>query len=127
MLNRSVVALVVFSLAVAAGTYGVYLLAHWPFGVEQLAMIGFLAIVTGVLYIWQEQALAKDPKGFLFRFMIGLVLKLVAALVVVAGLLLLLPRARAVPLSLTFAVLYLLFLVFSTVRLSTRSRNAPRP
>lgn len=126
MAFRSLMAVVVFSLAAGAGTYGVYMLAGWPFGLPQLALLGFLAVLTGGLVMWQENGLAKDPKGFLFRFMIGLVIKLIAALAVVAGILLLLPRARALPLALTFAVLYLLFLVFSTVRLSNRSRNLPR-
>ena len=119
-------ALAVFSLAVGAATYAVFQLAHWPFGRAQMAMLVFLAVLTGVLHLWQEQGLAKDPRGFMFRFMIGLVLKLAVALAVVAGMLILLPRSRAVPLALTFALLYLCFLVFSTVRLSSRSRNAPR-
>lgn len=125
--NNPLVAVAIFSLAVGAATYAVHLLAHMPFGAPQVAMVAFLAVITAVLHTWQESALVSDPKGFMFRFMIGLVLKMVLALVAVVALLLLLPRATAVPLALTFAVLYLLFLVFSTVRLSMRSRKAPRP
>lgn len=127
MANRSLTAVLAFSLAVGAAMYGVHKLAHWPFGAPQLAMIGFLAALTGALHGWQEDALAKDPKGFMFRFMLGLVLKLVAALVAVVAILLVLPRGRALPLALTFAVLYLAFLAFSTVRLSSLSRKAPKP
>ena len=90
-------------------------------------MVAFMAMLTGVLHLWQENALVTDPKGFMFRFMIGLVLKLVSALVAVVAILLLLPHDRAVPLALTFAALYLAFLAFSTVGLSAQSRNAPRP
>ncbi len=127
MPNRSLPALAAFSVAAGAATYGVYLLGHWPFGMPQLAMVAFLAVLTGCLLVWQENGLTADPKGFMFRFMIGLVLKLISALVAVVAILLLLPRSRAIPLALTFAALYLAFLAFSTVRLSARSRNAPRP
>lgn len=127
MANRSLVAVAAFSIAAGAATYGAYQLGHWPFGAPQLAMVGFLAILTGGLLLWQENGLATDPKGFMFRFMIGLMLKLISALVAVVAILLLLPRDRAVPLALTFAALYLAFLIFSTVRLSARSRTAPRP
>lgn len=124
---RTLFAILLFTLATGAATYAVCLLAHWPFGLPQLAMLGFLAVLTGALHIWQESAMLTDPKGFMFRFMIGLVLKLGSALVAVVAILMLLPRARAVPLALTFALLYLAFLAFSTVRLSARSRSLPRP
>lgn len=121
------IAVTLFSLAVAAALYAVHRLAHWPFGTAQLAMVAFLAVITAVLLVWQENALSSAPRGFMTRFMLGLTMKLICALAVVAGLLVLLPRERALPLALTFAALYLLFLFFSTARLSTRSRNAPRP
>ena len=106
---------------------GLDVLAHWPFGAAQVAMLAFLAVLTAVLHLWQENGLIEDPKGFMFRFMLGLIIKLGSSLVAIAAILLLLPRERALPLALTFAVLYLAFLAFSTVRLSARSRNAPRP
>jgi|GEM_PF-483258 uncharacterized membrane protein YccF (DUF307 family) len=124
---RSLIAILLFTVAVGAATYAICLLAHWPFGLPQLAMLAFFAVLTGALHLWQESAMLTDPKGFMFRFMIGLVLKLLSALVAVVAILMLLPRGKAVPLSLTFAALYLAFLAFSTVRLSTRSRNLPRP
>lgn len=124
---RTLFAILLFTLAIGAATYAICLLAHWPFGLPQLAILAFLAILTASLHLWQENAMLTDPKGFMFRFMIGLMLKLVSALVAVAAILMLLPRAKAVPLALTFALLYLAFLAFSTVRLSARSRNLPRP
>lgn len=127
MAYRSLIAILLFTTAVGAATYAISLLAHWPFGMPQLAMLAFLAALTAVLHLWQESAMVTDPKGFMIRFMIGLVLKLVSALVAVVAILMLLPRSKAVPLALTFAVLYLAFLAFSTVRLSARSRNLPRP
>ncbi len=127
MALRSLAATVVFSIAVGAFAMGIFQLAHWPYGLEQLAMLAFLAILTGALLAWQENGLIRDPKGFMARFMIGLMLKLLVAVAVVAGLLLLLPRAKAISLALTFTVFYLLFLIFTTVRLSIRSRHAPRP
>lgn len=124
---RSLIALLLFTVAAGAATYAICRLAHWPFGMPQLAMLLFLAVLTASLHLWQENAMVSDPKGFMFRFMIGLVLKLIIALVAVVAILMLLPRREAVPLALNFAALYLAFLVFSTVRLSARSRNLPRP
>ncbi|MCI1751813.1 MAG: hypothetical protein LKM36_02795 [Flavobacteriales bacterium] len=125
--SNSVVAVAAFTLAVGAALYAVCMLVHWPFGAAQVAMLAFLAALTAVLHLWQENGLIEDPKGFMFRFMLGLIIKLGSSLVAIAAILLLLPRERALPLALTFAVLYLAFLAFSTVRLSARSRNAPRP
>jgi len=123
----SLTAVTLFSVALGAAMFAVYRLAHWSFGLPQLAVLVFLALLTATLLVWQESGLASDPKGFMFRFMVSLVVKLLVALFATAALLLLLPRERSVPLALTFASLYLAFLVFSTLRLSVRSRNAPRP
>lgn len=127
MAYRSLIAVLLFTVAVGAVTYAISMLVHWPFGAPQLAMLVFLAALTASLNLWQENAMVSDPKGFMFRFMIGLVLKLMSALVAVVAILMLLPRGKAVPLALTFAALYLVFLAFSTIRLSARSRNLPRP
>lgn len=125
--SNPLVAVAAFALAVGAALYAVCFLGHLPFGAPQVAMVAFLAVLTGVLHLWQENGLVEDPRGFMFRFMLGLIVKFVMALVVIAAILLLLPRERALPLALTFAALYLAFLTFSTIRLSARSRNAPRP
>lgn len=127
MVMRTLAALAIYSVAIGALAYGACQLAGWPFGKAQVAVLAFLAVLTGALMLWQEQAMDKDPKGFMFRYMLGLVVKLFTALVVVAAMLMLLPRAQALPLALTLAIFYLAFLVFSTVRLSARSRNLPKP
>lgn len=116
-----------FTLAAGAATYALYSLAQWPFGAPQLAVLAFLGALTAVLLAWQEKAMAADPNGFMHRFMLGLVIKMLASLLAVAVILIALPRENAVLLVLTFAVLYLAFLAFSTVRLSGRSRNQSRP
>jgi len=119
--------MVLFGIAVGAATYAVFRLAHWPFGLSHVAVLFFWTLLSAALQVWQEEGLITDPKGFMLRFMSGLVIKLLVALAAVAAILALLPRERAVPLALLFAVLYLAFLAFSTLRLSSRSRNAPRP
>lgn len=64
-----------------------------------------------------------DPKGFVSRFMLGLLGKMLLSLLMVVALLILLPRERSIPLALTFAVLYLAYLAFSTLRLTRLSRT----
>ncbi|MCC6838962.1 MAG: hypothetical protein IT230_02260 [Flavobacteriales bacterium] len=124
--QRTLRAVALFTLAAGAATFAVYTLAHWPFGLPELGVLLFLGGVTALLLNWQEGAMAHDPRGFMLRFMTGLVLKLIAGLFAVAALLFLLPRSHGVRLALTFAVLYLGFLAFSTMRLSARSRGLPR-
>jgi hypothetical protein len=122
-----VVPILVFA-AIAGGVlYGVLTALHIPFTWPFVAVLVYLAAITLVLHLWQEKALVTDPKGFVNRFMLGLVLKMLLSLVLIVAVLFLLPRDTALPLALAFAVLYLAFLAFSTVRLSARSRNAPRP
>lgn len=123
---RVLAAMVLFGIAMGAATYAVFRLANWPFGLAHVAVLVFWTLLSAALQVWQEQGLIADPKGFMFRFMSGLVIKLLVALAAVAAILLLLPREQAVPLALLFAALYLAFLAFSTLRLSGRSRNAPR-
>ena len=48
------------------------------------------------------------------------------SMMVLLVLVLLLPRADAVPLALAFGVLYLAYLAFTSVRLTGRVRNLPR-
>lgn len=122
----TVYAVLLFGLAVGALAYGLSMMLHWPFGLPQLGVVGFLTLLSAVLLTWQESGLAKDPKGFMFRFMTGLVLKMLSALLVVAVILIALPRAEGVPLALLFALLYLMFLAFSTIRLNRISRKGSR-
>lgn len=86
----------------------------------------YLALVSYASLYWQERALLTDPKGFVRRFMTGLVGKMLLSMMVLLVLVLLLPRADAVPLALAFGVLYLAYLAFTSVRLTGRVRNLPR-
>jgi len=87
----------------------------------------FLFLLTALLLIRQEGNLSADPRRFTSGFMAGLAIKLLAGAAAVAAILSLLPRDAAVRLTLTFAVLYLAFLAFSTMRLGAVLRNLPRP
>ncbi len=120
----TVYAVLLFGLAAGALAYGLSMLLHWPFGLPQLAVWGFLTLVSAVLLNWQEAGLARDPRNFMFRFMTGLVLKMLSALLVVAVILIVLPREEGVQLAVLFALLYLMFLAFSTLRLNRISRKA---
>lgn len=117
-------ATLLFTLAAGGATYAVYALAQWAFGPAEVAALLFIGTLSGLLLAWQEKALVTDPRGFMGRFMVGLMVKLLASLFAVAIILFLLPRRQGVVLGLTFAVLYLAFLAFTTVRLSNRSRRA---
>ncbi|MBK9599532.1 MAG: polymer-forming cytoskeletal protein [Flavobacteriales bacterium] len=48
---RSLIAILLFTVAVGAATYAICLLAHWPFGLPQLAMLAFFAVLTGALHL----------------------------------------------------------------------------
>lgn len=123
---QSIGAVALFTLAMGAAMYAVYKLAKWPLGWPQVGVLLFLGGLTMLLLAWQERAMARDPRGFMLRFMTGLVIKLIAGLFAVAAILFLLPRTEGVRLALTFSLLYLAFLAFSTMRLTLRSRNLPR-
>ena len=124
---RTLAAVVLFGIAIGAASYALFRLAHFPFGLPHLAILAFWTTLSAAMQIWQEAGLIGDPKGFMFRFMVGLVVKLLVALSAVAAILALRPRDEAVPLALLFTGLYLAFLAFSTIRLSSRSRTAPHP
>lgn len=88
--------------------------------------IAWFALVTIGLHMWQERGLATDPKGFVRRFMAGLMIKMLVSLVLLVLVLLRSPRAEVVVSALVFATLYLAFLAFSTTRLMALSKQAPR-
>lgn len=86
----------------------------WPYGVA----LAWFSILTLVLHLWQERAAPSDIKGFIRRFMAGLVLKLLLSLLLLGIVLRTLPPAEPrSPFVLAFALLYLAFLGFSTTRL----------
>ncbi len=90
-----------------------------------LVILLYFAGLTGLLHAWQEDGLISDPKGFVRRFMTALMGKMLLSLVALMVLLLFAPIAIRVPLALSFAVLYLGFLVFSTLRLFNLAKQAP--
>jgi hypothetical protein len=97
-----------------------------PFEPLHAIMLAWFALVTASLHLWQEHAMATDPKGFVRRFMGGLMLKMLLSLGVLVVLLLRAPRETLMISGIAFAVLYLAFLGFSTVRLSGLSRKLPK-
>ncbi len=97
-----------------------------PFGAPHAIMLLWFATITTALHLWQERAMADDPKGFVRRFMSGLMLKMLLSLGVLTVLLIRAPKEAVLPNGIAFAVLYLAFLAFSTVRLSGLSRKLPK-
>ncbi|MFN3874402.1 MAG: hypothetical protein ACK4L7_00630 [Flavobacteriales bacterium] len=89
-------------------------------------MLLWFAALTIALHLWQEHAMAADPKGFARRFMAGLLLKMLLSLGVLLALLLRAPKDTLVPAGITFVLLYLAFLAFSTARLVGLSRKLPK-
>lgn len=122
-----VLPILLFSLACVGITWLALHLSGLPFQPLHGAIIGYFAVVTALLHMWQEHAIESDPKGFVRRFMGGLVLKMFVSLLLLVAVIFLLPRERAIPLAVAFALLYLAYLAFSTVRLTGLLRNLPKP
>ena len=112
----------VFSCICAIGTWaGLYFTGNsftWHFAF----LLGYFTLVTIGLLFWQEGSV-KQTNIFIRRFMAGLVIKLMGSFVLLAVLLKSAPETVDKPLTVVFAVLYLAYLAFSTVRLS----NVLRP
>ena len=70
--------------------------------------------------------MATDPKGFMRRFMGSLALKMLLSLGLLTVLLLRAPKEKLLVSGVAFAVLYLAYLAFSTVRLSALARKLSR-
>lgn len=110
---------ILFSVACTGATWLALRLVGHPFSWPYISILAWFTIVTLVLHLWQEPAAANNVKGFMRRFMAGLVIKLLASLVLVFVLVqLLADAARLKPLLLAFVLLYLAFLGFSTARLT---------
>lgn len=90
-----------------------------------ITLLWFAAITTA-LHLWQEHSMATDPKGFVRRFMAGLMLKMLLSLGVLVVLLFRAPKETVMPNGIAFALLYLAFLAFSTARLTGLSRKLPK-
>ncbi len=118
--------ILLFTAVVAVCTWLVLNMLGQPFTAAYAGILGYFTLITCALHLWQEQGMDNDPKGFVRRFMAGLVMKMFLSLMVIVLLVFLLPRNTALPLAVTFAVLYLAYLGFSTARLSMLLRNTPR-
>lgn len=116
----------IFTLACAAILVAVLHFAEVPLGRGHAAMLAYFAGLTTVLHAWQERALVTYPKGFVNRFMGGLVIKMMATLLVLLVVVVLIPKSRILPFALPFMGLYLAYLGFSTARLTTQLRKLGR-
>lgn len=110
----------IFSTAVFLTLWGILTLLNLPLTQVHAGMVLYFTTVTAVILVWVEGGTNPDPKRVVRRYMAALVLKMFLSVLLVAALLVLLPRHRAVPLALTFAVLYLAYLTFTTLRLMRR-------
>lgn len=121
------VPLAIFTACCGVALYGMLALLGVPLTVHFAGILLFFAAFTGLLHAWQEHAFGADPKGFVRRFMAALMGKMFLSLVILVVLLITLPAALTVPVALSFALLYLAFLVFSTVRLMRLGKSTPQP
>ena len=94
-----------------------------PFTWHFVFLLVFFPIVTYLLLSWQEHGSAQ-ANIFIRRFMGGLVIKLMGSLIVFAILLKVAPTEVDKPLTVVFAGLYVIYLAFSTIRLSGVARTA---
>lgn len=120
------VPLAIFTACCGVLLYGLLALFSVPLSGHFFGVLLFFAAFTGLLHAWQEHAFITDPKGFVRRFMAALMGKMFLSLVILVVLLITLPAALTVPIALSFALLYLAFLVFSTLRLMRLGRSTPR-
>lgn len=119
--RRPFIPILIFALFCSALILVISLLTDLKWSNTYMGSIGFFTLLTMALHGWQEKAFDRDPKGFVHRFMLGLVLKLFLSLAVVVCMLFLLEENRIATV-LVFAFLYLAFLAFSTARLVSMSR-----
>jgi len=87
-------------------------------------LLAYFTAVTLVLLAWQERRAATDMKGFIRRFMLGMVIKLLGSMIVLLLLLRLEPKEVTKQLGLVFTLLYVAFLIFTTLRLTMVVRRA---
>ncbi len=114
--------LAIFSAVVFAALMGGLSLLSIPFHWAYPGAVLWFMALTLFMHTWMERVAEREPALFVTRYMTALVLKMISSLIVVVAILVTLPRAQGVPLALVFAVLYLLFLVFSTLRFSARMK-----
>ena len=121
-----VVPLLLFTAATGVLLWVVLYGLHTSFGEVHAVMLAWFAALTGALHLWQERAMAGSPGGFVQRFMGALLLKMLLSVVVLWALLRRVPPDDTLPVGVVFATLYLVFLAFSTARLTALSRKLPK-
>ena len=114
--------LLVAVLSSAAAWAGVHFTGN-PFTWHFVFLLLLFPVVTFLLLTWQERSSAQT-NIFIRRFMGGLVIKLMGSLIIFAILLKVAPAEVDKPLTVVFAGLYVIYLAFSTVRLSGIMRTA---
>lgn len=112
-----------FALACSGLLYGTLHVIGQPFHWAYAAILAYLTLTTLALHLWQEGGPDTDPKVLMRRYMTGLVLKMMVSLVLLLIIVLASPKTLVIPLAISFALLYLAFLGFSTARLSGLTKN----
>lgn len=114
---------VLFALACAAAVAIVFHFVGVASGaVPYLLVLFFLLLSLGGAWLTRS----KDPKQAVRNSMATMALKMFASLIVVVLVIFLSPREQVLPWALTFAGLYLAFLVFDTVH-QFKGLRTPRP
>ncbi len=104
----------------------VWLITWWlklPMGALQWGVISYFMSLTFLLHAWQESALERDPNGFVGRYFAGLTIKMFLSFGLLVLLLTSVERSARLPLAITFIVLYLAYLGFSTARMTFAIRK----
>jgi hypothetical protein len=121
-----IIPIVLFTLACAGAVHGVHWASGKAMGQATWGVISYFMLLTLLLHAWQEPALEEDPKGFVRRYLAGLSIKMLLSFMVLVLLLLLLPKQDLLPLALSFILLYLAYLAFSTGRMAMLMRKYSR-
>ena len=120
------VPIVLFTLVCAAVTCCVLWLTGNPIDQRIWGIISYFMLLSTVLHAWQERSMITDPKGFIRRYLTGLSIKMFLSLIVLVVLLLATAKADRLPIAVTFILLYLAYLGFSTARMAMLIRKVPR-
>jgi hypothetical protein len=110
--------IVLFTLVCALATWLVLRMLGLPMLQAHWGILSYFLVITSILHGWQEASITTDPKGFVRRFMAGLSIKMFLSFFVLLAIMLAISNDSLLSVSLTFILLYLAFLGFSTARLT---------
>ena len=110
--------IVLFTLACTLATWLVYRYAGLRMGQAAWGVISYYMVLTALLHAWQEGGRDISPQVLVRRYMAGLAIKMFLSLIVLVLLLFLLPKEAVLHVALTFILLYLAYLGFSTARMT---------